>query len=52
MKAPVWFLIARIDLAGGSSGYHRAMLIDTFLRHFGDWWLLGTKDAFSWGWDM
>ncbi len=52
MKAPVWFLIARIDLAGGSSGYHRAKLIDTFLRHFWDWWLVGTKDAFSWGWDM
>lgn len=52
MKAPVWFLIARIDLAGGSSGYHRAKLIDTFLRHFWDWWLIGTKDAFNWGWDM
>jgi hypothetical protein len=52
MKAPVWFLMARIDLAGGSSGYHRAMLIDTFLRHFWDWWLIGTRDAFNWGWDM
>lgn len=52
MKAPVWFLIARIDLAGGSSGYHRAKLIDTFLRHFWDWWLIGTQNAFTWGWDM
>jgi hypothetical protein len=24
MKAPVWFLIARVDVIGGSSGYHRA----------------------------
>jgi hypothetical protein len=52
MKAPVWFLIAHIDLAGGSSGYHRAMLIDHFIRHFGDWWLLGTKDTSTWGDDM
>jgi hypothetical protein len=52
MKAPVWFLIARIDLTGGSSGYHRAELVDGFIRHFSDWWLLGTKDVGSWGWDM
>lgn len=52
MKAPVWFLIARIDLIGGSSGYHRAMLIDQFIRHFGDWWLLGTNSNGSWGWDL
>ena len=52
MKAPVWFLIARIDLTGGSSGYHRAELVDTFIRHFWDWWLIGVKDTGVWGWDM
>ena len=26
MKAPVWALIARVDLTGSSSGYHRYML--------------------------
>jgi hypothetical protein len=52
MKAPVWFIIAHIDLTGGSSGYHRAELVDQFIRHFGDWWLIGTKDAGTWGWDM
>lgn len=52
MKAPIWFLIARIDLIGGSSGYHRAMLIDQFIRHFGDWWLLGTNANGTWGWDL
>jgi hypothetical protein len=52
MKAPVWFIIAHIDLTGGSSGYHRAELVDQFIRHFGDWWLIGTKDASTWGWDM
>lgn len=52
MKAPVWFLIARIDLTGSSSSYHRAELIDQFINHFGSWWLIGTKDAATWGWDM
>ena len=52
MKAPVWFVIAHIDLTGGSSGYHRAELIDVFIKHFTDWWLIGTKDIASWGFDM
>jgi hypothetical protein len=52
MKAPVWFLIARADLIAGSSGYHRAMLIDLCVRHFSDWWLIGTNAAGSWDWDM
>ncbi len=52
MKAPVWFLIARIDLTGSSSSYHRAELIDQFVNHFTSWWLIGTKDAATWGWGM
>ncbi len=52
MKAPVWFLIAHIDIVAGNSGWHRAMLIDTFIRHFGDWWLCGTNKAVTWGLDM
>ncbi len=52
MSAPVWFLMARIDLTGGSSGYHRAELVDQFVKHFSDWWLIGTRDSGSWGWDM
>jgi len=52
MKAPVWFLIAHVDLTGSSSGWHRAAIVDQFIRHFGDWWLIGVKDTGSWGWDM
>lgn len=52
MKAPVWYLLGRIDLSGGSTGEHRARLIDNFIRHFGDWWLIGTHDNATWGWDM
>jgi len=52
MKAPVWFVIAHIDLTGSSSSYHRAEVVDQFLRHFSDWWLVGAKETGSWGWDM
>ena len=52
MKAPVWFLIARTGGAIGGSGYHRAMLIDNFVRHFDQWWLIGTRNNPSWGFDM
>jgi hypothetical protein len=52
MKAPVWMLIARAGGAIGGSGYHRAMLIDNFIRHFGEWWLIGTRTNADWGFDM
>ena len=52
MKSPVWHLIERIDISGGSSSYHRYMLVDQCIRHFGDWWLIGVKDTSVWGWDM
>jgi hypothetical protein len=52
MKAPVWHLISRIDITGSSSSWHRYMLVDQCIRHFGDWWLVGVKDTSAWGYDM
>jgi hypothetical protein len=52
MKAPVWALIGRIDLTGSSSSYHRFELVDQFIRRFGEWWLVGTRGTYNWGWDM
>ena len=52
MKAPVWFLISRVDLTGGSSSYHRAELINEFVNHFRDWWLIGVSNSSAWGLDM
>jgi hypothetical protein len=51
MHGPVWSLIEHIDLGGGSSGYHRFMLIDTLIHHFGEWWLIGTRNNGAWGWE-
>lgn len=52
MKAPVWALIGRMDVIGSSSGYHRYFLVDNFIRRFWEWWLVGTKETGSWGYDM
>jgi hypothetical protein len=52
MNGPVWSLIEKIDLTGGSSSYHRYMLVDNCIRHFGDWWLIGYKYYGDWGFDM
>jgi hypothetical protein len=52
MKVPVWFLMAKASGLLGGSGYHRAMLIDNFVRNIGDWWLVGTQNNANWGWDM
>ena len=49
MKAPVWALIARVSVVGGSTGWHRFNLLDQFLRRFGEWWLIGTKYTDHWG---
>jgi len=52
MNAPVWYLIAKVGRATGGSGWHRAELIDTFIRHFGEWWLYGTRNNADWGYYM
>ena len=49
MASPVWFLMARVDIFAGSTGYHRALLIDQAVRHFDEWWLCGKKETASWG---
>jgi len=48
MQAPVYYLIARIDLAGGSTGWHRARLIESAFEHLSEWWLAGTDYTRHW----
>jgi hypothetical protein len=47
MKAPAYYLIARIPLTG-SSGYHRAAIIEAALTHFKEWWFAGTDYTRHW----
>jgi len=48
MKAPAYYLIGRIDLTGGSTGWHRARLIESAFEHFSEWWLAGTDYTRHW----
>ena len=48
MSRPPYYLLGRIDLTGGSTGYHRAALIDAFLSHFNEWWAFGTDHTKHW----
>jgi hypothetical protein len=48
MKAPVWYLIARLGSITGGSSYHRAEIIDAAVKHFNEWWLLGTSFTAHW----
>lgn len=52
MRAPVWYVISHVNVIGGSGGYDRAFLIDSCVRHFKDWWLIGTNQNGNWGYDM
>jgi len=48
MKDPVYFLMARIDISGGSTGYYRAELIRSSIEHLNEWWLVGTDYTRNW----
>lgn len=48
MKQPPYFLIARIDISGGSTGWHRSFLIQQTFNHLSEWWLFGTDVTRHW----
>lgn len=48
MKSPAYYIIARLDFAGGSTGWHRAKLIESAIDHLGEWWLAGTDYTRHW----
>jgi len=52
MKAPIWFLMNRIGGIMGGTGWHRAELVDQFVRRFFEWFLIGTRNNANWGLDM
>lgn len=52
MEAPVWHLISRVSAVGGSTGYHRYVLIDSAINHVSEWWLVGTPSTVHWSDDI
>jgi len=49
MNHPVWHIMARVNIIGGSTGYHRYLLIDRAITRFDEWALLGTQSTSHWG---
>lgn len=53
MNNPIWHLMARVDIIGGSTGWHRFVIFDAFVNNFSEWFLTGESDPRSWGvWQM
>ena len=48
MNAPVWYLIAKVSDVVGGGGWHRSWLIEQFVTHFSQWWLVGTSFTANW----
>lgn len=48
MSDPVWYLMARIDITGGSTGWYRAALISAAIKHLNQWWFAGTDYTRNW----
>ncbi len=48
MNAPAYYIIARIDLTGGSTSWHRAALIEAAITHLSEWWFAGTDVTRHW----
>ena len=48
MKAPIWYLIARVSDITGGTGWHRSYLIDQAIWHFKEWWLVGSTVTVNW----
>ena len=49
MDKPVWHLVNRINIFSGSTGWHRYVLFDRFVKYVGEWFLLGSRDVRHWG---
>jgi hypothetical protein len=49
-EQPVWQLLGRVSVVGGSSGRHRYRLIDAAIENANEWWLAGsTMGTDHWG---
>ena len=49
MNHPIWYIMSMIDIAGGSTGAFRYLLIDRFVYHWREWFFFGIIDTYHWG---
>lgn len=47
-ETPPYYIMAEIDIAGGSTGWFRARLIESSIEHLNEWWVGGTDYTRHW----
>lgn len=52
MDAPVWHLLSRINVVGGSTGWHRYNLINQAMEHINEWIFIGSRSTAHWGFGL
>lgn len=50
MKAPIWYLPARLSSITGGGGWHRSYLLDVAIRNLDSWWIAGMDLERTKGW--
>jgi hypothetical protein len=50
MKAPVWYVLAKISSLTGGDGWHRGALLDVAFKNLDRWWLAGMPLRETAGW--
>lgn len=50
MKAPIWYLPAKVSTIAGGDGWHRSHLLDMAIKDFDKWWLAGMSIKETKGW--
>ncbi|RXK52914.1 hypothetical protein ESB00_14475 [Oleiharenicola lentus] len=50
MKAPIWYIPAKISSISGGDGWHRSHLMEQAFKHIESWWLAGmpTVETQTW----
>jgi hypothetical protein len=48
MKAPVWYVFSRLSELVGGTGWYRSYIIDMAVKHFDEWWLVGSAYTVHW----
>ncbi len=52
MNHGVHHLLARINVVGGSTGWHRYHLMDKAMKNVHEWFLVGIPSTGHWGWGL
>jgi hypothetical protein len=48
MRAPVWYVFARLSEVVGGTGWYRSYIIDAAMSHLNEWWLFGSTYTAHW----